>query len=270
MPGVRLLQRTTDRPLRVHAAIVDLCAAGISARATAPGEGPSTVSAFAERVDADLVVNGDFYQEGFRPIGLAVGDGRRWPGSSDRGSHGLVAFGAGRVWLPPPAEPVRELPDGILEVVGGRPALLRGGEIVAPARGRLCANRHPRTAVGLSEDGRKAVLVVVDGRSTMSAGVTCRELAEILRELGAHDALNLDGGGSSAMWIRGRGVINRPSDGVERLVANHLALRATGDGAAAHCPITAREAVGLADTANTPDTPDTDAARPDEAGRQGP
>lgn len=236
LPGVRYMQTTTRQPLRVHAVQVDLCASGISARATAPGEGPSTVSAFAELVEADVAINGDFFGEGYSPLGLAMGEGRRWPRTRDRSTHGLLGFGEGRAWLPSPEDRVSEPPEWLESVVGGRPALVRGGEDVAPTKGGLCANRHPRTAVGLSEDGRTLIILVVDGRSALSTGMTCAELSELLMELGAHDALNLDGGGSSALWIRGRGVVSRPSDGLERPVANHLAIRASGEGAPRHCP----------------------------------
>ena len=56
------------------------------------------------------------------------------------------------------------------------------------------------------------MLVVVDGRNEKSAGVTLHELALIMKSLGCHDALNLDGGGSSTMYWKNRGVMNYPSD----------------------------------------------------------
>src|SRR5690606_12207514 len=115
------------------------------------------------------------------------------------------------------------------EVVGGHPMILRNGEVVSNT-GSLCTARHPRTAAGISRDRQTLYLVVVDGRSSASIGMTCAEEAELLKELGAWDALNLDGGGSSTMWIRGRGVVNAPSDGTPRVVANHLAVQATGSG----------------------------------------
>ena len=56
------------------------------------------------------------------------------------------------------------------------------------------------------------------------------ELATLLKGLGAYNAANLDGGGSSAMYVAGQGVVNRPSDGTERVVANHLAVFAPATG----------------------------------------
>ncbi len=89
--------------------------------------------------------------------------------------------------------------------------------------------QHPRTAVGVDVDGRRVLLLVVDGRQRWSRGYTLVELAERLRSLGADDALNLDGGGSTTMVGRGRagrlGLLNTPSDGRARQVANALGVR---------------------------------------------
>lgn len=88
--------------------------------------------------------------------------------------------------------------------------------------------RHPRTAVGVSADGRTLILLTIDGRQPAhSVGVTLPEMADLMLELGAHDALALDGGGSTSFWLRradGVLVTNRPSDGKWRPVANHLGV----------------------------------------------
>jgi hypothetical protein len=91
--------------------------------------------------------------------------------------------------------------------------------------------RHPRTAAGVTRDGRTLLLMVVDGRRPgWSVGVTLPELARMMIEAGAWNAINLDGGGSSGMWYREPGsttghILNRPSDGRVRPVANHLGVR---------------------------------------------
>lgn len=72
------------------------------------------------------------------------------------------------------------------------------------------------------------------------------ELGALMKELGAHNALNLDAGGSSAMWIRGKGVVNSPSDGSERVTGNHLAVIASGSGAAGSCDPTMDEIIRTA------------------------
>lgn len=109
--------------------------------------------------------------------------------------------------------------------IGGRQLLVRDGRNVAPT-----APVHPRTAVGFSQDGKKMVMLTVDGRqSAYLQGLDLADLADVMIELGAHNALNLDGGGSSTMLAREPGttelkLVNTPSDGAERPVPNGLAL----------------------------------------------
>ena len=72
--------------------------------------------------------------------------------------------------------------------------------------------RHPRTAIGISEDGNTLWLIVADGRQpSLAMGMTLPELSDLLADLGAHNAYNLDGGGSSTMVVRGE-VVNSYSD----------------------------------------------------------
>ncbi|MEO3816622.1 phosphodiester glycosidase family protein [Plantactinospora sp. B24E8] len=111
--------------------------------------------------------------------------------------------------------------------IGGNRVLVRDG--VPQEIGDV--NPEPRTAVGFSADGRTMYLVTVDGRQADSRGVTLTELGRMMADLGAHHALNLDGGGSSTLLAREPGqstvrVENSPSDGTERAVPNGLALYA--------------------------------------------
>jgi hypothetical protein len=113
----------------------------------------------------------------------------------------------------------------VLDMVGGQPALVQGGEVVAtPCAAYLC-QRHPRTSVGAMADG-STLLVVVDGRKATSVGMTPVTLARYMKRLGAVEALNLDGGGGSVMWIQGMGIVNEPSDGngVERPTTNVVVI----------------------------------------------
>ena len=107
------------------------------------------------------------------------------------------------------------------EAVGGGPMLVKEGKNVAVENywkevfdggGIAGTSRQPRTAVGATADG-KLILLVCDGRNMRgSAGFTLAELADKLIELGAVDAVNLDGGGSSTMVGSDGKVLNRPSD----------------------------------------------------------
>lgn len=126
----------------------------------------------------------------------------------------------------PDAPPMRPL-GAFGHILQAGPMLLRRGEICVPrsAHGeRLFVHdkRHPRSALGLR--GQLVYLLVVDGRSPRSRGATLVELATMLRALGARDAINLDGGGSSTLVLAGE-VMNRPSDnGVERKIPNAIGL----------------------------------------------
>jgi hypothetical protein len=118
-----------------------------------------------------------------------------------------------------------------LMLIGGWPRILRDGAIIAgesaTQEGTLSRNaeaRHPRTAVGFSRDSSTLILLTVDGRSENSGGMTLVELAGVMRELGAWQALNFDGGGSTTMVIDGA-VVNHPSDKEgEREVGNALLI----------------------------------------------
>ncbi|MGW6200262.1 phosphodiester glycosidase family protein [Kribbella sp. NPDC055110] len=91
------------------------------------------------------------------------------------------------------------------------------------------ADLAPRTAIGFDAAGSRMILLTVDGRATGSRGLSLKEMGQLMISLGADDALNLDGGGSSTMLARTPGkaapeVVNDPSDGGERLIPNGLGL----------------------------------------------
>jgi len=124
--------------------------------------------------------------------------------------------------------------------LGGIPRLVEDGRVDVHdegARESFVTARHPRTGLGISKDRRSLVLVVIDGRRKgYSIGVTLRQFAAILKGLGAHDAMNLDGGGSSTMVVAGE-VCNRPSDLTgERAVSSTLVLTTAEEGATPRRP----------------------------------
>jgi len=109
--------------------------------------------------------------------------------------------------------------------IGGGPDLIRYGEINIDGKAQDFGDghvnkRHPRTAVGRTLQG-DIWYVVVDGRQKFSDGATLPEMARIMKRLGCIDAINLDGGGSSAINLFGL-TLNKPSDGKERPVANAI------------------------------------------------
>jgi len=115
----------------------------------------------------------------------------------------------------------------IRHAVCGGPRLIEDGKTSINGKEEKFDNsivygRHPRTAVALTFDG-DLLLVVVDGRSKRSAGMKLDELSGYLKTLGARHAINLDGGGSSSMIVRGR-TVNSPSDGCERRISNGILI----------------------------------------------
>ncbi|MBC7542091.1 MAG: phosphodiester glycosidase family protein [Candidatus Sericytochromatia bacterium] len=117
---------------------------------------------------------------------------------------------------------------GLNEAIAGGPTLVRGGQVALTAveekfAADITQGRAPRTAIGIGAGG-DLTLLVVDGRDTgHSMGMTLTELAAQFMAFGTPEAMNLDGGGSSTMVINGR-VVNRPSDGHERLVSTGLGI----------------------------------------------
>lgn len=124
------------------------------------------------------------------------------------------------------------LSDNNVTVMGSGPILIFNGEHQILNRDPFNELRHPRTAVETTKDQR-LLLITVDGRSSEAHGMSTPELRELMEDFGAVSALNLDGGGSTAMWIDGfgeNGIVNYPSDNRkfdhagERGVANALIL----------------------------------------------
>jgi exopolysaccharide biosynthesis protein len=113
------------------------------------------------------------------------------------------------------------------DIVGGVSQLIADGKITLTwqregAAEDFALSRHPRTAIAKLADGR-ILLATVDGRQPgISAGMTLAELAQMLLDFGAVQAMNLDGGGSTTMVIDGK-IVNKPSDAAgERSVSDAL------------------------------------------------
>lgn len=173
-----------------------------------------TTSDMAERLDAILAVNGDFY--GFRDTGYVIRNGvlyRSVKKSDD--AQDLVLWSDGTM------EVIREgnitaeelLERGALQVYSFGPGLVEDGEITVNASSEVgqAMLSNPRTAIGMIEP-MHYVMVVSDGRTTESEGLSLLQLAQIMQDLGCTTAYNLDGGGSTTMYFNGE-VINNPTSG---------------------------------------------------------
>ncbi len=143
-------------------------------------------------------------------------------------------------WMAPGAQVllsarIAQLPGRVIGVIGGGPILVQENEVVAasaPEREAIGMDfvtaRHPRTAIGIKEDGRTLVVAVIDGRqNSLSIGINLPDLGQWMLDQGCVVAMNLDGGGSSTLAVREE-VVNFPSDNTgPRLVSNALVVRRT-------------------------------------------
>lgn len=225
-PGIRHLHRTTPAPAEFHALVINLDTPGVQIRCTPPRERWKSTSAYARDANLAAAINGGFWGLfGQGAQGLAAGGGQIW--GTDDEEHGFFAVTqAGRAWISPPSEVVVASRRRVSEGVSGRPLLVERGHM-DPGLYTFPRTwgREPRSAVGVSEDGRRVIVATVDGRRATSHGGTLVEMAELMVELGAWRAVNLDGGGSTTMYVASEGgVVNRPSRGWEREVINHIGV----------------------------------------------
>ena len=227
-PGVTHVHRS-EAGAEAHVVTIDLQAA-VEVVATRPRERWATVSMWAREQGAQIAINANFFQDSV--CGLAMGDGRIWRDSYVEQCDATIAFGRSRTgWQGAIIDTeglIRENPvPWATEIVSGMPILLQRGSVFFDEHEPNGMYRtHPRTAIGLTADGSTLVLAEIEGRRPGLRGATSLEIIPLLEEFGACDAINLDGGGSSQLWIESEGgIVNHPSDGRERVVANHLGLR---------------------------------------------
>ncbi len=131
------------------------------------------------------------------PVGWHVSAGKVvTKPSGDKLRAALLISDNGKVTI---RDNVRELPIDTRYAVSGNALVLKAGQ---PTSSDENGTRHPRSVSGVSADGNTLWLVAVDGRQESSRGASMKELGELMRKLGAYDAVNLDGGGSTAMVIK--------------------------------------------------------------------
>ena len=230
------MEAVSDVPLAIHVLEIDLAHPQVALVVTPkePHEGRAyraqTTTEFVARHALRAAVNGGFFDP-FR--GGSPGGEDYYPRSGDPVDGVPGPKPNGTVCIAKPARVTVELGErcagAVDHALTAGPMLLAGG---AMQSWTLKQARHPRTAFGISADRRRAWMVVVDGRQPpWSVGATLEEMAAIFRRLGASDAVNLDGGGSTAMVVSdgaGPRVVNSPIHsgvpGRERPVANHLGV----------------------------------------------
>jgi uncharacterized protein YigE (DUF2233 family) len=226
-PGVDYARITPRPPIVYHVTRVDLREEKIRVLVTPESDRATRVSEFADRHDALVAVNGDYFDEQLRPIGLTVGACGRWKsrGAATARKEIVLAIGRNRATL---VAEGTELPSWADHALSGWPALVRDCSALSakqlPGSDRFTRAPHYRTAAGVTKDGRTLFLVLAAGKKDGSAGVTLAELGAFMKEtLDVCSAVNLDGGGSAVMAVNEK-LVEAPSYGEERRVGNHLAV----------------------------------------------
>ena len=228
-PGVTVV----DDGNRVMA-IADLCAPGVSVRATAYDERRGTPQEWATKagVNADVAINADFFDfPGWTyVIGHARGNGKDWPGDKqNKEARVFWQFG------PALADLASKDPSAIAtEIVGGHNVIIRDGHSTGPGfdGDAVILTSHRRTGIGLS--GSRTKLYVFATDLSLEGNEMAAYMFAMASEGGAPAidiATNEDGGGSSQLYVRGQGQVITSG----RQVNNHLGILAKGSGASPQC-----------------------------------
>lgn len=170
-----------------------------------------TTSVQAANAGAILAINGDYY--GAQERGYVLRNGVLYRASAQSGTDALVIGADGNFRIINEGETSADtlVREGAWQVLTFGPALINGGQVTVSSSDEVgrAMTSNPRTAIGQISEGHY-LLVVSDGRTKESTGLSLRQLAELMQSLGAQVAYNLDGGGSSTMVFQGR-VVNNPT-----------------------------------------------------------
>lgn len=170
-----------------------------------------TTSQIASNHNAILAINGDYY--GFRDSGFVLRNGELFRSVAAEDTDALVVSNDGSFFTVAESEVTGEalLSAGAWQVFSFGPTLVEDGEVMVDENTEVdqAKTSNPRTAIGII-DPLHYVIIVSDGRTDESSGLSLYELAQIFREQGCSLAYNLDGGGSSTLWFNGS-VVNNPT-----------------------------------------------------------
>ena len=172
-----------------------------------------TTSVMAENNNAIFAINGDYY--GFRDYGYVIRNGVLYRETANEDNDALVIDNDGNFSIVNESEVTAEelLNEGAWQVLSFGPALIEDGEVVVGKNDEVSQAKtsNPRTAIG-QVDELHYIVIVADGRTSESEGLSLYELAQVMKEYNCTTAYNLDGGGSSTMYFNGE-VINNPTSG---------------------------------------------------------
>ena len=224
------LTETTVNNTQVYVADITLSSSDYLKTAFAQNSFGTNVTAKTSVTAADnnaiLAVNGDYY--GANSSGYVIRNGVVYRDTvrenSDNGDLAIYKDGTFKIIYEDQISAEQLVKDGVMNLLAFGPALFENGEIAVGKNqevGQAMAS-NPRTAIGIIDENHY-IIVVSDGRTSESEGLSLYQLAEVMKSYGAKTAYNLDGGGSSTLYFNGQ-VINKPTTG-----GNKISERAVSD-----------------------------------------
>ena len=216
-------------PLILHAVRVDLNQPHFRVELSREADRGSVPTDFAAKMGAVALINGSFFNSAYSSLGLTISQGKEWNAIYSRKEvTGLMACTVTHscTIYHTYADDIRP---SWYTAVSGIHSLVRSGIPRSPEEdlkcGRFCQYPNPRTAVGLSADNRTLFFVVVEGRREDSIGISLAAMGDEMKLIGASNALNLDGGGSSGLVVQGKLINQRPLNELnERPVSSALGI----------------------------------------------
>lgn len=224
------LSETTVNNTQVYVADVTVSSSEYLKTAFAQNSFGTNVTAKTSVTAADnsaiLAVNGDYY--GANSTGYVIRNGVVYRDTvrenSSNGDLAIYKDGSFKIIYEDQISADQLVKDGVVNLLAFGPALVENGEIAVGKNqevGQAMAS-NPRTAIGIIDENHY-IIVVSDGRTSESEGLSLYQLAEVMKSYGAKTAYNLDGGGSSTLYFNGQ-VINKPTTG-----GNKISERAVSD-----------------------------------------
>lgn len=224
------LSETTVNSTQVYIADVTVSSSDYLKTAFAQNAFGTNVTAKTSETAADnnaiLAVNGDYY--GANSTGYVIRNGVVYRDTvredSSNGDLAIYKDGSFKIIYEDQISADQLVIDGVVNLLAFGPALVENGEIAVGTNeevGQAMAS-NPRTAIGIIDENHY-IIVVSDGRTSESKGLSLYQMAEVMKSYGVKTAYNLDGGGSSTLYFNGQ-VINKPTTG-----GNKITERAVSD-----------------------------------------
>ncbi len=224
------LSETTVNNTQVYVADITLSSSDYLKTAFAQNAYGTNVTAKTSVTAADnnaiLAVNGDYY--GANSTGYVIRNGVVYRDTvredSSNGDLAIYKDGSFKIIYEDQISAEQLVNDGVVNLLAFGPALVENGEIAVDTNtevGQAMAS-NPRSAIGMIDENHY-IIVVSDGRTSESEGLSLYQLAEVMKSYGAKTAYNLDGGGASTLYFNGQ-VINKPTTG-----GNKISERAVSD-----------------------------------------